>query len=71
MSISGDFQPHTAVRSPTVKRSSGESPEELYERAAHALRMPPVAEWDTFPFDGELRIRTLEPPAPTQLLGTP
>jgi hypothetical protein len=24
--------------------------------------MPPVEEWDTWPFDGELRPRTLEPP---------
>ena len=25
--------------------------------------MPPVEEWESFPFDGELRPRTLEPPA--------
>lgn len=40
----------------------GETPEELYERAAGALRMPKVEEWDTFPFDGEMRPRTLRPP---------
>ena len=34
-----------------------ETPEQLYERAADALRMPPVEEWETFPFDGELRPR--------------
>lgn len=39
-----------------------ESPEQLYERASRALRMPPVAEWDTFPFDGEMRPRALQPP---------
>jgi diadenosine tetraphosphate (Ap4A) HIT family hydrolase len=39
-----------------------ETPEELYERAKDALRMPPVEEWDTFPFDGELRPRELRPP---------
>jgi diadenosine tetraphosphate (Ap4A) HIT family hydrolase len=39
-----------------------ETPEELYERAAGALRMPPVAEWETFPFDGDLRPRELRPP---------
>ena len=47
-----------------MRGSSGESPEELYERAARALRMPPVAEWDTFPFDGELRVRALDAPVP-------
>ncbi len=40
-----------------------ETAEELFERAKDALRMPPVEEWETFPFDGELRPRTLQPPA--------
>jgi hypothetical protein len=39
-----------------------ESPEQLYERARGRLRMPPVREWETFPFDGELRPRELLPP---------
>jgi diadenosine tetraphosphate (Ap4A) HIT family hydrolase len=39
-----------------------ETPEQLYERAANALRMPPVEEWETFPFDGEMRPRALLPP---------
>jgi diadenosine tetraphosphate (Ap4A) HIT family hydrolase len=39
-----------------------ETPEELYERAAGALRMPPVEEWESWPFEGELRPRTLQPP---------
>ena len=39
-----------------------ETPEELYARAAGALRMPPVETWETFPFDGEIRPRTLMPP---------
>jgi diadenosine tetraphosphate (Ap4A) HIT family hydrolase len=39
-----------------------ETPEEIYARAAHALRMPPVETWDTFPFDGDLRPRALRPP---------
>jgi diadenosine tetraphosphate (Ap4A) HIT family hydrolase len=39
-----------------------ETPEELYERVKDSLRMPPVEEWDTFPFDGELRPRSLRPP---------
>ena len=28
-----------------------ETPEQIYERASAALRMPPVEEWETFPFD--------------------
>jgi hypothetical protein len=39
-----------------------ETPEELYARAKDALRMPPVQDWETFPFDGELRPRVLVPP---------
>ena len=39
-----------------------ETPEELYARAAGALRAPPVHEWETFPFEGELRPRPLAPP---------
>jgi diadenosine tetraphosphate (Ap4A) HIT family hydrolase len=39
-----------------------ETPEQLYERAAAALRMPPVEDWETFPFDGEMRPRALLPP---------
>ena len=39
-----------------------ETPEELYERVKDSLRTPPVEEWETFPFDGELRPRTLQPP---------
>jgi diadenosine tetraphosphate (Ap4A) HIT family hydrolase len=47
---------------------TGESAEELYERALAAadadgrLAMPPVHEWETFPFDGEIRVRPLVPP---------
>jgi diadenosine tetraphosphate (Ap4A) HIT family hydrolase len=39
-----------------------ETPEQLYARAVDALRMPPLDEWDTFPFDGEMRPRALQPP---------
>jgi len=39
-----------------------ETPEELYPRVADALRMPPVEEWETFPFDGDMRPRALQPP---------
>jgi diadenosine tetraphosphate (Ap4A) HIT family hydrolase len=39
-----------------------ETPEQLWERVAGALRMPPVHEWETFPFDGEMRPRPLAPP---------
>jgi diadenosine tetraphosphate (Ap4A) HIT family hydrolase len=43
-----------------------ETPEQLFERAAGALRMPPVEEWDSFPFDGDLRPRALRPPVPAE-----
>jgi diadenosine tetraphosphate (Ap4A) HIT family hydrolase len=45
-----------------------ETPEELYERALAAadtdgrLPIPPLHEWETFPFEGELRCRPLQPP---------
>jgi hypothetical protein len=39
-----------------------ETPEQLYERVKDALSMPPVEEWDTFPFDGDMRPRPLRPP---------
>jgi hypothetical protein len=39
-----------------------ETAPEIHERSARALRMPPVEDWSTFPFDGELRPRVLKPP---------
>jgi len=43
-----------------------ETPEQLYERARDALRTPPVEEWETWPFEGELHPRALEPPEPQE-----
>jgi diadenosine tetraphosphate (Ap4A) HIT family hydrolase len=46
-----------------------ESAEELYRRALAGadadgrLPLPPLDEWDSFPFEGEIRTRRLEPPA--------
>lgn len=46
----------------------GESAEEIFRRAQAAagpdgrLALPPLHEWDTFPFEGDLRVRALEPP---------
>ena len=46
-----------------------ESAEELYRRALAAadadgrLPIPPLEEWETFPFEGEIRTRPLRPPA--------
>jgi diadenosine tetraphosphate (Ap4A) HIT family hydrolase len=45
-----------------------ETPEEIYRRAQEAagpdgrLAMPPVHEWETFPFEGDLRVRELVAP---------
>lgn len=39
-----------------------ESAEELYERTRGKLRRPPLEEWVTFPFEGELGLRELLPP---------
>jgi diadenosine tetraphosphate (Ap4A) HIT family hydrolase len=45
-----------------------ESAEELYARALQAadgerrLPVPPLSEWETFPFEGEIRVRPLRPP---------
>ena len=41
-----------------------ETPEQLHARAAGALRTPPVHEWDSWPFEGELRPKALEPLTP-------
>jgi hypothetical protein len=43
-----------------------ETPEQFWERVKDALRMPPVEEWETWPFDGELRPRALAPPEPQE-----
>jgi len=43
-----------------------ETAEQLFARAADALRMPPIEEWETFPFDGEMRPRELLPPVPRE-----
>jgi diadenosine tetraphosphate (Ap4A) HIT family hydrolase len=39
-----------------------ETPEELWERARGNLRVPPVEEWDTWPFEGPAHPRALDPP---------
>ncbi|HEX3298746.1 MAG TPA: hypothetical protein VHW68_01385 [Actinomycetota bacterium] len=39
-----------------------ETPEAIYARSKDALRMPPVDEWEEFPFDGDIRPRVLLPP---------
>src|ERR1700736_4769481 len=35
---------------PNYHRPMPETPEQLYRRSAQSLRMPPVEEWETFPF---------------------
>ena len=39
-----------------------ETPEELYERAKDTLRVPPLEEWETWPFEGDVRPRPLAAP---------
>jgi len=39
-----------------------ERPEQVYERAAANLRMPPIEEWESFPFLGRMQPRPLRPP---------
>jgi diadenosine tetraphosphate (Ap4A) HIT family hydrolase len=41
-----------------------ETPEQLHARAAGALRTPPVQDWDTWPFEGEIRPKRLDPLTP-------
>ena len=43
-----------------------ETPEQLYERARDALRTPPVEEWETWPFEGDIRPRRLQAPEPRE-----
>jgi diadenosine tetraphosphate (Ap4A) HIT family hydrolase len=41
-----------------------ETPEQFYERVSGSIRRPALEEWDTFPFEGDIRPRTLERPSP-------
>ncbi|HTG46858.1 MAG TPA: hypothetical protein VK646_04310 [Actinomycetota bacterium] len=45
----------------------GETPEAFYARVAGSIRRPDLEDWDTWPFDGSVEPRTLEPPAPTDV----
>jgi diadenosine tetraphosphate (Ap4A) HIT family hydrolase len=45
-----------------------ETAQEIYARSVDRLQMPPVDDWPTFPFDGELRPRALQPPDPEPTL---
>lgn len=39
-----------------------ETPEQFWERARGGLQTPPVGEWDSWPFDGDIAPRELERP---------
>ena len=41
-----------------------ETPEQLHDRVAAALRTPPVEQWDTWPFEGGVRPKALAPLTP-------
>jgi hypothetical protein len=43
-----------------------ETPEQFWERGHRALRVPPVEEWDTWPFAGGVVPAELEPPSAEQ-----
>ena len=43
-----------------------ETPEEFWERTRGGLSVPPLGEWDSWPFEGELRVRELEAPVETE-----
>jgi hypothetical protein len=45
-----------------------ETPDELYARAAGDLRVPPLEQWDTWPFEGEVTPKALQPPSPEPVL---
>ncbi len=50
------------------QQAVGETAEDIFRRAQEAagpdgrLAMPPVHEWETFPFEGDIHVRALEPP---------
>lgn len=39
-----------------------ETPEQFWSRAHEHMHVPPVEGWDTWPFDGKLSVRPLQPP---------
>ena len=39
-----------------------ETAEQIYDRCHDRLVMPDVADWDTFPFGGEIDVRPLQAP---------
>ena len=39
-----------------------ETPEEFWERTRAHLHVPPLEEWESWPFDGDIRVRELQPP---------
>src|SRR5688500_5426413 len=49
---------------PAYPRPMPETPEQLHTRALGALRTPPVQQWDTWPFEGEVSPKPLAPLTP-------
>jgi diadenosine tetraphosphate (Ap4A) HIT family hydrolase len=39
-----------------------ETPEQFWERVRGDLQVPPLEEWDTWPFAGDVTVRPLQPP---------
>ena len=47
-----------------------ETPEEFWERVHGALSTPPLEEWESWPFDGDVRPRRLAPPVGAAFVAT-
>ena len=45
-----------------MNRPMPERPHELHARCAGDLRVPPIDEWDSWPFEGDVRPKALRPP---------
>ena len=50
-----------------LSRAMSETPAQFYERVVGSIRRPDLEEWDTWPFQGEMQPRVLDPPASTDV----
>jgi diadenosine tetraphosphate (Ap4A) HIT family hydrolase len=45
-----------------------ETPQELYDRARGALRVPPLDDWPSWPLTGDVQPKELDPPTPEPVI---